>query len=123
MTGVGKGSKVDLSTFKKWGKDGVIGYKTVQDGVIAKMVLSGKKRSSRSCPSAKRQLLNEAGNYSFVVTEELSQTSCDESVSDEFAMRVIAPSLMTIFQMMKQTVSFNFKRSQNLTDCVNILTL
>ena len=24
MTSVGKGSKVDLSTFKKWGKDGVI---------------------------------------------------------------------------------------------------
>ena len=29
MTSTGKGSKVDLLTFKKWGKDGVIGYKTV----------------------------------------------------------------------------------------------
>ena len=34
MTSVGKDSKVDLSTFKKWGKDGVIGHKTVKDGVI-----------------------------------------------------------------------------------------
>ena len=31
MTSVGKGSKVDLSTLKKWGKDGVIGYKMVKD--------------------------------------------------------------------------------------------
>lgn len=29
MTSVGKGSKIDLSTFEKWGKDGVIGYKTI----------------------------------------------------------------------------------------------
>ena len=34
MTGVGKGSKVDLPTFKKWGKGGVIGYKAVKDGVV-----------------------------------------------------------------------------------------
>ena len=32
---------------------------------------------------AKRQKLDEAGSDSFVATEELSQTSCDESVSDE----------------------------------------
>ena len=29
MASAGKGSKVDLLTFKEWGKDGVIGYKTV----------------------------------------------------------------------------------------------
>ena len=29
MMSTGKGSKVDLLTFKKWGKDGVIGYETV----------------------------------------------------------------------------------------------
>ena len=69
MTSVDKGSKVDLSTFKKWGKDGVIGYKTrqlkmalssgdiVKDGINVKMALSSKKRRSRSCPSAKRQKL------------------------------------------------------------------
>ena len=34
MTSIGKGSKVDLSTFKKWGNDGVIEYKTVKDGII-----------------------------------------------------------------------------------------
>ena len=48
-----------------------------------KMALSSKKWRSRSCPSAKRQKLDEAGSDSFVATEELSQTSCDESVSDE----------------------------------------
>ena len=55
----------------------------VKDGVNVKMALSSKKRRSRSCPSAKRQKLDEAGSDSFVATEELSQTSCDESVSDE----------------------------------------
>ena len=54
----------------------------VKDGVIVKMALSSKKQRSRSCPSAKRQKLNEAGSDSFVATEELSQTSCDESVSN-----------------------------------------
>ena len=34
MTSIAKGSKDDLSTFKKWRKDGVIGYKTVKDGII-----------------------------------------------------------------------------------------
>ena len=32
---------------------------------------------------AKRQKLDEAGSDSFVATEELSQTSCDKSISDE----------------------------------------
>ena len=60
-------------------KDGDI----IKDGVIVKMALSSKKRRSQSCPSAKRQKLVEAGIDSSVATEELSQTSCDESVSDE----------------------------------------
>ena len=60
-------------------KDGDI----IKDGVIVKMALSSKKRRSQSCPSAKRQKLVEAGIDSFVATEELSQASCDESVSDE----------------------------------------
>ena len=55
----------------------------VKDGINVKMALSSKKWRSRSCPSAKRQKLDEAGSDSFVATEELSQTSCDESVSDE----------------------------------------
>ena len=29
MTSVSKGNNVDLVTFKKWGKDDIIGYKTV----------------------------------------------------------------------------------------------
>ena len=80
-----------ISTFKKWGKDGVTrqlkmalsSVDIVKDGVNVKMALSSKKWRSRSCPSAKRQKLDEAGSDSFVATEELSQTSCDESVSDE----------------------------------------
>ena len=55
----------------------------VKDGTIFKMALSSKKWRSRSCPSAKRQKLDEAGSDSFVATEELSQTSCNESISDE----------------------------------------
>ena len=47
------------------------------------MVSSSKKRRSRSHLSAKRQKQDEASSDSFVVTEELSQTSCGESVSDE----------------------------------------
>ena len=27
-----KGNKVDLATFMKWGKDGIIGYKTINEG-------------------------------------------------------------------------------------------
>ena len=54
----------------------------VKDGINVKIALSSKKWRSRSCPSAKRQKLDEAGSDSFVGTEELSQTSCDESVSD-----------------------------------------
>ena len=42
-----------------------------------------KSGGADRCPSAKRQKLDEAGSDSFVATEELSQTSCDESVSDE----------------------------------------
>ena len=94
MTSIGKGSKVDLSTSKKWRKDiGVIATRRlemtlsngdiVKDGVIVKMALSSKKRRSRLCPSAKRQKLDEAGSDSFVATEELAQTSYDESISDE----------------------------------------
>ena len=52
-------------------------------GDIVKMALSSKKRRSRSCPSAKRPKLEEPGSDSFVATEELSQTCCDKSVSDE----------------------------------------
>ena len=55
----------------------------VKDGVNVKMALSSKTRRSQSCPSATRQKLDEAGSDSFVATEELSQTSCDKSVSDE----------------------------------------
>ena len=56
----------------------------VKDGIYnVKMALSSKKWRSQSCPSAKRQKLDEAGSDSFVDTEELSQTSCDEIVSDE----------------------------------------
>ena len=96
MTSIGKGSKVDLSTSKKWRKDiGVIATRRlemtlsngdiVKDGVIVKMALSSKKRRSRLCPSAKRQKLDEEiqESDSFVATEELAQTSYDESISDE----------------------------------------
>ena len=57
----------------------------VKDGVIVKMALSSKKQRSQSCPSAKRQKLDEAiqESDSFVATEELSQTSCNESIYDE----------------------------------------
>ena len=51
----------------------------VKDGVNVEMALSSKTRS-RLCPSATRQ---KAGSNSFVATEELSQTSCNESISDE----------------------------------------
>ena len=61
-------------------------------------------------PISKETETDEAGSDSFVATEELSQTSCDESVSDE-----------SYKSDTRQTVSF--KTSQNRTDCVNILIL
>ena len=86
------GSKVDLSTFKKWGKNGVIEYKTdlrrlkmalsggdiVKDGVILlRWRYRVKNGRANGANSAKRQKLNEAGSDSFVATEEQTVSVTD----------------------------------------------
>ena len=63
------------------------------------------------CPSIKRQKLDEAGSDSFVATEELSQASCDESISDE---SYESDSSISDDDLV------SFKTSQNRTDCINI---
>ena len=90
----------------RWLKMVLSNVDIVKDGIIVNMALSSKKQRSRSCPLAKRQKLDEAGNYSFVATEELSQPSCNESISDDDFSD-------------DETDSVWFKTSQNLTDCVN----
>ena len=89
-----------------------------------RLVLSSKKWRSRSCPSAKRQKLDEAGSDSFVATEELSQTSCDISVSDESyeSDSSVSDDDFSEDEAVSDTVLC--KTSQkNRTDCVNILIL
>ena len=119
MTSIGKGSKVDLSTSKKWRKDiGVIATRWLEmalsNGDIVKMALSSKKRRSRSCPSAKRPKLEEPGSDSFVATEELAQTSYDESISDE---SYESDSSVSDDDFSDDETDSVVKTSQNRTDC------
>ena len=79
--------------------------------------LKSKKQRSRSGPSAKRQKLDEAGSDSFVATEELSQTSCDKSISDE---SYESDSYVSDDDVSDDETDWV---SQNRTECVNILIL
>ncbi len=78
MASESKGSKIDLNTFNKWGKDNVIGYKTIEENgrtyvnFVWCKVCAGNKDSLLShsnCKGAVKRALNAYINGTTYVTK------------------------------------------------------